>query len=590
MPQVPFLSDVLIILVAAVAVAPIFERLRSSTVLGYLVAGVLIGPHALALIEESATTRGLAELGVIFLLFTIGLELSVERLRVIRTYIFGLGTAQVVITGAIIGLIAVWAGVSLQSAVVIGGGLALSSTAVVLQLLSERNELATRVGRIALAILLLQDLAVVPLLALVPSMSGDEASLLRTAPWPVIKAIGAVVGMFVLGRLVLRPLFHTFAVGRSAELFAAVTLLVLLGMSWVTAWFGLSLAIGGFMAGVLLAETEYRHQVAADIAPFRGLLLGLFFMTIGMGLDIRLAIDSLGFVAVTVVGLILLKTAIMTGVCLAARNPLGPSIRVGMLLAQGGEFAFIMFTMAMMAGILDIRLGSLLVIAVAISMVFTPLLAALGQRIDDRLKARAAGGVGLVEEETQDLRDHVILAGYGRVGQSVAKTLTAAEIPFVALEFEPTRVSEGRARGQPVYFGDASRPAVLQAVGAGRARAAVVTMDNAAAAERTVHLLHQHYPALHIFVRARDSHHRHRLEAAGATGIVHETFEMSLQLGGSVLRRLGTSDDKIQEIIFSHRAEDYARLSDIILPAVANPRRDPTDERAAGHATRPEDD
>jgi len=458
----------------------------------------------------------------------------------------------------------------------------LSSTAIVIQLLSERGEIASRVGRIAVAILLLQDLAVVPLLALVPALAGDQVVLSWSLARPILEAVAAVIAIFVLGRLVLRPILRAVAIGRSPELFAAVTLLILLGTAWATSVVGLSLAIGGFMAGLLLAETEYRHQVAADIAPFRGLLLGLFFMTVGMGLDIRVAVDTPGALVLIVVALVVVKALIVTALCRVAGNPPGTSLHVGLVLAQGGEFAFIMFAIAMGLGILDRDIGGLLVVAVALSMALSPLLAHAGRRIGDRLRVMAAQAGSLDEDAVSDLKDHVIIAGYGRVGQSVAKTLTAAEIPFVGLEYEPTRVSECRAHGHSVFFGDASRPEVMRAVGADRARAAVVTMDDPAAAERAVHLLHQHFPALHIFVRARDGEHQKMLEAAGATGIVHETFEMSLQLGGSVLRRLGTADDKIQDIILAHRAEDYARLSDVILPAVADGDHGDTDTNGDG--------
>jgi CPA2 family monovalent cation:H+ antiporter-2 len=569
MPELDFLVDVLIFLAAAVVAAPIFHRLRSSLVLGYLVAGIAIGPHGFALIEDSETTRGLAELGVVFLLFTVGLELSIERLRVIRSYILGLGTTQVAVSGVAITTAAVLAGVEMEAAIVIGAALALSSTAVVLQLLSERGEMASRVGRISIAILLLQDLAVVPFLALAPSLADSEASLILSVPWTMLQAALVVAAMVVVGRLVLRPLLRTIAVGRGPELFAAVTLLILLGMSWATSRLGLSSAIGGFLAGLLLAETEYRHQVAADIAPFRGLLLGLFFMTVGMGLDIGLAVANLGLVVALAVSLVVSKAAVTTGLCRIGGQRWGPSIHVGLLLAQGGEFGFIMLTLAISAGILAPGIGDILIAMVALTMAATPALGALGAHVDRRLGPRAAQRVEDVAEDVHDLKDHVIIAGFGRVGQSVGKTLAAADIPYVAVEAEPTRVAEARAQGLPVFFGDATRTDMLVALGAGRARAAVVILDNAEAAERAVHQLHRHHPALHIFVRARDNRHRRRLEAAGATGIVHETYEMSLQLGGNVLRRLGTAEDKVTEIIQDHRAEDYARLSDVILPVVA---------------------
>jgi len=531
MHDASFLSEPLIFLIAAVIVAPIFQRLRSSLVLGYLVAGVIIGPGVLALISGSKQVHNIAELGVVFLLFTIGLELSVDRLKMIRNQIFGVGTARVVVTSLVIAVGAWLAGFSVEVAVIIGGGLALSSTAVVLQLLSERGELSSRRGRLTFAILLLQDLAVVPLLALVPAFAGDGDDTVTALLWTFGKAALLLAAVAIFGRLVVWPLFRAIAVGRNSELFAAVTLAVLLGMSWLTGTFGLSLAIGDFLAGLLLAETEYRHQVAADIQPFRGLLLGLFFMTVGISLDLDIIVE----------------------------NTL-------LVLGQAGEFGFVLFALAGGFGLLEPREATILSAVIAISMAATPGLAFIGNRIHSRLEARLAERQHDMREESTDLKDHVIVAGFGRVGQSVVKTLAAAGIPYVAVEYEPTRVAEARAQGLSVYFGDASRLEVLEALGADRARSAVIILDNAIAAERVVHLLHRRFPKLNILVRARDNAHKRRLTDAGASGIVHETYEMSLQLGESALRGYGTPDDQIQNIIRDHRADDYALLSDVILP------------------------
>lgn len=577
-----FLADVLVFLVAAVIAVPVFQRLKSSLILGYLAAGLIIGPHVFGLVRNETVTRALAELGVIFLLFTIGLELTIDRLRVIRRYIFGLGTVQVLVTGAIIGLLATAAAMTTQNAIVIAGALALSSTAVVMQLLSERGEIATRVGRVAFSILLLQDLAVVPLLAIVPALGGAGENVFLVVLWTVVKAIIAVAAIFAFGRLVLRPVFRIIAVGQSPEMFAAVTLMVLLGTSWATASFGLSLAIGGFIAGMLLGETEYRMQVAAEIAPFRGLLLGLFFMTVGLDLDLPLIFDKAGLVTGLVVSLILGKAGLLALVARISGQPWGASVRLGLLLSQGGEFAFIIFGLAARDGLMPVAVTDLLVGVVAISMALTPLLAWLGERFETLMEDRSIPETTMSETEVSYIQDHVIIAGFGRVGQSVAKMLVAADIPYVAVEFEPTRVSEARSQGLPVYYGDASRPEVQKALGAERARAAVIIMDNAEAASRTVHLLHQRFPRIEIFVRASDNRHRRALEEAGATGIVHETFEMSLQLGGAVLRRLGTPSDDIYDIIHNFRAEDYAPLSDVIFPAESDPppdRRKGTDRR-----------
>lgn len=566
MHDASFLSETLIFLIAAVIVAPIFQRLRSSLVLGYLVAGVIIGPGVLGLISGSKQVHNIAELGVVFLLFTIGLELSVDRLKVIRNQIFGVGTAQVTVTAVIIAAIAYSVGFSMQTSVIIGGGLALSSTAVVLQLLSERGELSSRRGRLTFAILLLQDLAVVPLLALVPAFAGEGDDTVTALLWTLGKGLLLLAGVAIFGRFVVRPLFRAVAVGRSSELFAAVTLAVLLGMAWLTGTFGLSLAIGGFLAGLLLAETEYRHQVAADIQPFRGLLLGLFFMTVGISLDLDIVFENTLLVLGLLVGLIALKTAITMALCRISGVSTAISLNTALVLSQAGEFGFVLFALAGGFGLLEVREATILSAVIALSMALTPGLAWLGNRLHKRMEANLADRQEDMRSESADMKDHVIIAGFGRVGQSVVKTLSAAGIPYVAVEFEPTRVAEARAKGLSVYYGDASRVEVLEALGADRARAAVIILDNATAAERVVNLLHQRFPKLNIFVRARDNAHKRRLTNAGASGIVHETYELGLQLGETVLRGYGTPDDQIQDIIRDHRADDHALLSDIILP------------------------
>ncbi|MFT5486188.1 MAG: CPA2 family monovalent cation:H+ antiporter-2 [Paracoccaceae bacterium] len=569
MHDASFLSETLIFLIAAVVVAPVFQRLRSSLVLGYLVAGVIIGPGVLSLISGSKQVHNIAELGVVFLLFTIGLELSVDRLKVIRNQIFGVGTAQVVVTSIIIAAVAYSAGFSLQTSVIIGGGLALSSTAVVLQLLSERGELASRRGRLTFAILLLQDLAVVPLLALVPAFAGEGDDTVTALLWTLGKALLLLAGVAIFGRFVVRPLFRAVAVGRSSELFAAVTLAVLLGMAWLTGTFGLSLAIGGFLAGLLLAETEYRHQVAADIQPFRGLLLGLFFMTVGISLDLGIIFENTLLVLGLLVGLIVLKTTITMVLCRISGVSSAISLNTALVLSQAGEFGFVLFALAGGFGLLEPRVATILAAVIALSMALTPGLAWLGNRAHRRMEAKLAEKQEDMRSESADMKDHVIIAGFGRVGQSVVKTLSAAGIPYVAVEFEPTRVAEARAQGLSVYYGDASRVEVLEALGAERARAAVIILDNATAAERVVNLLHRRFPRLNIFVRARDNAHKRRLVSAGASGIVHETYELSLHLGEAVLRGYGTPDDQIRDIIRDHRADDYALLSDVILPVTA---------------------
>ncbi len=531
-----FLEEVLVFLLAAVVVAPLFQRFKSSPVLGFLVAGVVIGPHGLELVAESETTRRLAELGVVFLLFTIGLELSIDRLKVMRRQVFGLGTSQVVITALVFAAAALAAGLDPGAAMVVGGGLALSSTAVALQLLSERGELASRFGRASVAILLLQDLAVVPMLTLVPALSGPGVSIAEAAGTAALKA-AAVLGLILLvGWVVVRPLFRVVAESRSPELFAALTLLILLGCAWLTGLAGLSIGLGGFLAGVMLAETEYRHQVAADIHPFRGILLGLFFMTVGMTVDLGVIVDQIGLVALLTVAMLAAKTALTALLCRVSGLASGPSLNTGLMLAQGGEFAFLLFALAMAVGVLDQGIGTVLFAVVAVTMALSPVLAAAGARISRYIAARAvaegentAGG---------GLRDHVVVAGYGRVGRAVARMLAEQGVPYVAFDLNPARVARARAEGLPVFYGDASRTSVLRGAGVGRARSAVLTMDDPVAAEHAVGALRQAFPDIQIFSRARDEAHRRQLELAGATGIVSETLGLSQELGGAVLEGL----------------------------------------------------
>lgn len=561
------LSEILIFLIAAVAVASVFQRLRSSPVLGYLVAGVIIGPDALGLVSKTHTVDALAELGVVFLLFTVGLELNVERLRVIRNQIFGLGTAQVVLTAAAVGAVAAAAGRSVEFAVVVGAGLALSSTAIVLQLLSETGQMATRHGRLSLAILLLQDLAVVPLLALVAALAGEGHDSFGAILLPLGEAVLALAAVAVTGRLVLRPLLRMIAVGRRPELFGAVTLTVLLGMSWLTAEIGVSLAIGGFLAGILLAETEYRHQVAADIQPFLGLLLGLFFMTVGLGLRLETIAGHASLVLALVLALFAVKSAIIYGLCRLSRISPGMSASSALLLGGAGEFGFVIFAMAAGLGLLAQEEATILAAVIVASMVLTPFAASAGRWLRDRLDARRVDDRAQTLSETVDVTNHVVIAGFGRVGRALAKALAAAEIPYVAVEADPSRVASARARGLPVYFGDAGALNVLEAAGIARARAAVVIVDDPRVAEVIVHLVHSRHPQLRIHARARDREHLHLLAEAGASDIVHETYEMSLQLGEAVLREYGTEEGLVHRILSDHRRNEYELLDDEVAPA-----------------------
>lgn len=565
MHDLSYITTTLIFLGAAVVVVPLMQLLRTGPVLGYLVAGGLIGPHAIGVIGDPDAAGELAELGVVFLLFAIGLELSLERLWALRRYILGLGTIQVVLTGALIAVLSVAAGVSVAASVVIGGGLALSSTAFVARLLQDTGEQSTRFGRIAIAILLLQDLAAVPLLTLVPLLAAAQGGVLSASGLALAKAAVAVAGVVLAGRFILRPVFRAVAAGRNPELFSAMTLLVVLGTAWALSEVGLSMALGAFLAGLLLSETEYRHQVEADIRPFRGLFLGLFFMAVGMSLDIGGLADHLPQTLAIAVALLVGKATLIALLCRAFRLETGLSIRLGLMLAQGGEFAFILFGLAISLNIIPSDMGQNLIAAVILSMLATPVLAWLGAWIDHRLARSNADMLSMLARETADLSDHVVVAGFGRIGQTVAKVLDARAVPYVAIDVDIGRVRECVRRGlRSVFFGDASNPGVLAAAGVGRARVVIIALDHVTAAARAVNLLRRYYPELHIVVRSRDRAHSLQLEEAGASKVVLESAEASLQLGAVALARFGAPEDQIASVLDDLRANDYRRLDDVV--------------------------
>jgi CPA2 family monovalent cation:H+ antiporter-2 len=558
------LYDVLIFLVAAVVVVPAFRRLRTSPVLGYLAAGILVGPHGLAVIRDSESAHTLAEFGVVFLLFMIGLEFSLERLRSFGRYVFGLGALQVTATGCLIGGVAWALGATEEAAIIIGGGLALSSTAFVLQLLIERGERATPHGNISFAVLLFQDLAIVPLLMLVTLLGEGEGSFITAIGFAVVKAAVALVLVVGVGRLILRPVYRIIAETRSSELFVATTLLVVLGTSWLMSLVGISMVLGAFLAGVLLSETEYRHQVEADIRPFRGILLGLFFITVGMSIDITLMQSEWAQITLLVIGLMVGKSIVTAALCRGFGLPVGISVRVGLLLSQGGEFGFILFITASALGLLATETTQILLASVTLTMVATPVMAYAGSQFSSFWARREKVSVAGVEQIEEDLHDHVLIAGFGRVGQIVAKIFSAGGISYVALDLDTGRIAACRAKGMPVFFGDASQIEILNSAGASRARGAVVTIDQPATADRIVAAVREFFPDLPIFVRAQDLLHGRRLETEGATQAVPETLEASLQLGAIAMTSMGASSDEVMGIIQKLRNDDYANLGDTV--------------------------
>jgi CPA2 family monovalent cation:H+ antiporter-2 len=568
MEELHLLRPTLVILAAAIIVVPLFRRLRITPVLGYLLAGLLIGPHALGLIHELEVVETLAEFGVVFLLFAIGLELSLDRLLAMRRHVFGMGTLQVLITGAAFYGLARAAGLGGAEAFVLGGGLALSSTAVVLRMLEESGDMHSAAGRMALAVLLLQDLAVVPLLTIVPLLGGQDGSLLSSLGLAAAKGLGAMAVIIITGRLLLRPVLRTVAAARTPELFTGITLFLALGVSWLTGLAGLSMALGAFLAGLLISETEYRHQVEGDIAPFRGLLLALFFMTIGMRIDVRLLADNAMLVLGGVAALIAVKALVIAGLARAFGQRMGTAVFVGLALAQAGEFAFVLFTLALGAGALSAEVGGIALLVVALSITLTPLLLRLGRAVSNRL--RRTGDEDPMEQlgrEARDLRKHVLILGLGRAGRTVVRLLEAHGTHYVGLDLDPDTVSAERERGVPVFYGDGTRGEVLRAAGLSRASGVIVTLDDPAASARAVRAVRAENDDIPIMVRARDTGQCGPLAAAGATGVIPELVEGSLQLGGRMLLALGESRDEVEAALADLRENSYSRLIDLPQPS-----------------------
>ncbi len=555
-----WLIDLLIFLAAGVLIVPLFSALRISSVLAYLLAGLLVGRGGFALIPDAESAAGLAEMGIVFLLFTIGLELSFERLKRLATLVFGLGLIQVVLTAVLITGAALALGQSGPAAIALGMALALSSTAFVLQLLAERGERSTRAGQTGFAILLFQDLAIVPMLIIVPVLASTGGSLAGALATAMVQAVLAVVAVMLVGRYGLRPAFRWIVSHGGSEVFVGATLLVVLGLAYLMSLAGLSLALGAFLAGLLLAETEYRHQIEADVRPFRGVLLGLFFMTVGMRIAPDLIWDNLGDVLLITAGLLALKSSFIAVLCRTFGLPWRHALQTGLLLSQGGEFAFVLLGQAVGLNLLGDAVSQVVYAAIILSMIATPLLAALGAWVSSR--ETAAYSVPTLKDQADDLADHIIIIGFGRVGRAVAKIISGLGLNYIALDTDHRQVRISRDKGACVFYGEAANSSVIKAAGGHRALAAVVTIDKAATAVAAVETLREAFPDLTVIVRSRDDSHSEQLLKAGAHHVVPDTLEASLQLGSFVLKSSEIDDDQIGALLATFRQNDYADLKD----------------------------
>lgn len=552
---IPFLAEFMTLLAAAGILVPLFQRLSISPVLAYLFAGLLIGPYGLGLLVPEGHWLGglvirnghevqiLAELGVIFLLFVIGLELSPARLWALRRYVLGLGSLQFGLTSVVIGCVAFGFGNSLPASLLLGAALALSSTAIVMQLLAEQHATGQPVGRTSFSILLLQDLAVVPILVLA-GVLADGGSVWLALGSAALKAAAAIALIVAVGLVVLRPLFRLAARAVGDEAFLALALLVAVGTSALTGAAGLSMALGAFLAGMLLAETEYSHAIETYIAPFKSLLLGIFFMSVGMGFNVLEVMDHLFWLSLSLVGMIAIKAMIIAILSRSFGLSWRVAIETGFLLGQAGEFAFIVIGLAMSTNLLSADTGQFMLILTGLSMLVSPAAAAFGRRAGRFFDYETPHSPAPVPSAT-DYEGHILIAGYGRVGRVISEVLEAEGIPWVAIDNDAIAVAAARKHGRNVWFGDACQKPMLERLGMARARGAVVTTNTPSTSEEIMNLIHDGWPMLPLCVRTRDRSHARRLMKTDGVQVVPENLELALQMSALVLRSLQLDEDAI---------------------------------------------
>lgn len=564
-----YLIDVIILLIAAVFAVPFFQSIRLGAVPGFLVAGVIIGHHGLGLITNTREIYQLSEIGIVFLLFVIGIELKPSRLWQMRRLVFGLGTLQVIITGLVFSTAGILIfGHTLPTAILIGSALALSSTAFVLQILSEQKLLNTQYGRASISVLLMQDLAVVPLLALIPLLTSQELTLGANLGLALAESILTIVLVVIVGRFLLHPLLHRIALSRSPEIFTATAILLVLGTAFVTEHAGFSMAMGAFLAGLLVSDSYYKHQITAEVQPFRGLLLGLFFISMGMSLDIGNLVDHPLINVWWVILLITVKAAIMFPLALLFKLGVRTSFATALVLGESGEFALIIFSLAFQSELLSEQLYHQLLLVVLLSMLVTPFLANWSMRFIHQDGKHADKGIEIAEIAP------IVLAGFGRVGHRIGEILSIAGQPYIALDSDANIVKRAQEKGKPVFYGDVRKTEILKAAGANRANIIIVTLNDNDAAEQLVSSLRQHYPNKSIYARGHSLQQCCKLRKMGATGVVSENIEASLELARMVLNDVGLDDHKLDSIIDNFRTSYHAQINEVMKPDYLEPKQD----------------
>lgn len=563
------LLNIVLLLAMAVLTVSASRRLHFPPILGYIIVGIIVGPSGFALIEKEENIELLAEFGIVFLLFAIGLEFSFSQMISMRKQVFGLGTAQVFTTAIVVYLIGHFAGLDPNTNIVIAGAFALSSTAIVIKQLTEQSEIQSRHGRSTLGILIFQDIMAIPLLILIPTlaMSGDSDNALT---WALVsaflKGVLVVVIMHLIGKYLLRPLFHEVASAKSQELFTLTVLTVALGAAAFTEEFGLSMTLGAFLAGMMLSETEYRHQIESDIRPFQDILLGLFFVTVGMIISLDVLTEHLWVILLLTVGIILIKGAILYGVSMIFNKGAGVSLRIALSLSQVGEFGLVLMTLAFTFKLLPEQTGNILLTAAVLSMAIAPFLVKFNGKITKMVHKESYQKnhheiENTISEDNKHIKDHVILCGFGRVGQTVSRFLHSSNNRFIALDMDIKRVHEARAAGESVYYGDAAKQTILHAASIEKARIVMITFSDFHASMKILQTVRAINKDIQILVRTIDDSHVNELLEAGATEVIPDTFESAIMLSSQLLLMMGEAPRKVLQKTRNIRKNRYQTLA-----------------------------
>ncbi len=566
MHDISYLRDILILLFASVLIVIIFKQFGLSPALGYLVSGAAIGPFGFGVLTSAETTKSIAELGIVFLLFAIGLELTFGRLMAMRKYVLGFGSLQVILTSALISYICYeFFGLHAESAIIIGSALSLSSTAIVLQVINENGEESTRVGRLSFSILLMQDLAVIPILVLLPVLSKSDIEILPALGTAFGDAIIAMAIIFATGRLLLRPIYRIIASTKSDVLFLSFTLIVILGAAYLSNYMGLSFALGAFVAGLMVAETEYKYRVEEEILSLKSLLMGLFFMTIGMSFDFDLLLKSFPMIIAASIALIIIKASIIISLCKLFRFPLAPSIHAGLLLSQGGEFAFVVFVMAVQQRFMEPDLSQFLMTVVTFTMALTPLLASVGRKIKSQLYVKAVLHDNKIKREIGDISKHTIIVGFTKVGRIVSYILRKRGINYLIIDNNHRVVRLEKSNGYNIYYGDPMNIDILKHIGTERAESVIVAMDDEIACIKITRFIHENFPNVSIISKSENFNNAERFRRVGANMVVSKNLETGLQLSKAAMLSAGINSNEIDSTIDAFRDIHSEIIRDIIM-------------------------